>query len=104
MEAGVNREVQKGGVKLKFNTFLVGVVVTILAIWIAVFFAGPKIDEVCVVTKAGESGIITGKRGLPVLIRKGDRIVARECSEFSRSFFARDVKAGKDLRKAVGAQ
>jgi hypothetical protein len=80
------------------------VVVTILWIWVVIFFAGPKIDEMCVISKAGEPTVITGKRGLPVIVRKGDRIIARECSEFSRSFFARDVEVGKHLRKTVGVQ
>jgi hypothetical protein len=89
---------------MRFNTFWVGFCASLLLAWVVIFFAGPKIDKICVVTKAGADSVITGKRGNPVTVRKGDRILARECSEFSRSFFARDVKSAKQLRKAVGAQ
>lgn len=89
---------------MRLDTFWTGVGVTLLTAWVVIFFAGPKIDDICVVTKAEVETTIIGKRGVPVVVRKGDRIVARECSEFSRTFFLRDKPNAKKLRKAVGAQ
>lgn len=89
---------------MRFNTFWVGFCASILFIWTVVFFAGPKIDDFCVLTKTKTSGAVIGKRGDVVSYEKGTRLVRSECSEFSRLIFLRDVKRAKALRKVVGAQ
>ena len=88
---------------MKYRRFQ-GVVMTLLVLWTFIFIAGPAIDRKCVITKTGRAGFVMGKHGGQVFYDKGTRLVRKECSEFSRAFFARDVKAGKNLRKRLGAE
>jgi hypothetical protein len=89
---------------MRFNTFWAGVCAVLALAWVTIFFAGPAIDDICVRGKVSMSANVLGKKGEIVKVRVDDRIVARECSEFSRTFFLRDKPNAKKLRKAVGAQ
>ena len=89
---------------MRFDTFWTGFGATILMLWVVIFFAGPAIDDLCVITKTGEGGLAVDKRGHVISYPRHTRLVKKECSEFSRLFFLRDVEVAKSLRKAVGAQ
>lgn len=76
-------------------------VVGLLFIWLVIVLLGGKIDEICVEGKFSAVqaeavnslpwGKCPGYRDGNCQVEEGDRMLARECSELSRSFFLRNL-------------
>ena len=76
-------------------------VITILLLWLGISLIGGEIDKICVEGKFSAEqaaavnalpwGKCPGYRNGECSVEEGDRMLARECSELSRSFFLRNL-------------
>ncbi len=81
--------------------FLTHAIITIFLLWLGISLIGGKIDEICVEGKFSAVqaeavnslpwGKCPGYRNGDCRVKEGDRMLAKECSELSRSFFLRNL-------------